>query len=145
MIYDVLVLQYYVIIKTKFRASMTAMMRRVSTPILFATALRTASLVGTKISAWLVDLFIIVVIVVAWLLLGCCWMFWHVDRLHWTVQRMASVFHLVQLSPALDLGAAVCRILAGVSGATRPLIKTSPRGRSFVSKVLNVSWRGRRK
>ena len=63
MIYDVLVLQYYVIIKTKFRASMTAMMRRVSTPTLCATASRTASLVGTKTSAWLVDLFIVVVLV----------------------------------------------------------------------------------
>ena len=61
MIYDVLVLQYYVIIKTKFRASMTAMMRRVSTPTLCATASRTASLVGTKTSAWLVDLFVVVV------------------------------------------------------------------------------------
>ena len=63
MIYDVLVLQYYVIIKTKFRASTTAMMRRVSTPTLCATASRTASLVGTKTSAWLVDLFIVVVVV----------------------------------------------------------------------------------
>ena len=40
------------------------MMRRVSTRTLCATALRTASLVGTRISAWLVDLFIVVVLVV---------------------------------------------------------------------------------
>ena len=40
------------------------MMRRVSTRTLCATALRTASLVGTRISAWLVDLFIVVVVVV---------------------------------------------------------------------------------
>ena len=40
------------------------MMRRVSTRTLCATASRTASLVGTRISAWLVDLFIVVVVVV---------------------------------------------------------------------------------
>ena len=40
------------------------MMRRVSTRTLCATASRTASLVGTKISAWLVDLFIVVVLIV---------------------------------------------------------------------------------
>ena len=40
------------------------MMRRVSTRTLCATALRTASLVGTRISAWLVDLFIVVVLIV---------------------------------------------------------------------------------
>ena len=39
------------------------MMRRVSTRTLCATASRTASLVGTRISAWLVDLFIVVVVV----------------------------------------------------------------------------------
>ena len=39
------------------------MMRRVSTRTLCATALRTASLVGTRISAWLVDHFIVVVLV----------------------------------------------------------------------------------
>ena len=40
------------------------MMRRVSTRTLCATASRTASLVGTRISAWLVDHFIVVVLII---------------------------------------------------------------------------------